>query len=1440
MRIKTLKRNSSNVTKRAAQYMFKRINEINLNLNVLLRLKKELERELDESLYYSSSSENAPDNREEKRDETFYRDVKTKLESVCKNINERYQEIATIEARYQEFCLRVRKTGLMNISRLMVELDTGGNIRLEEGKNGDVWFHSCVDLVKSRFFAHDFEDLDIKNLRVTRVTRIHNRFLRNRFEQQLDSMVDTTDPNYKRSLEYLFYGESLDPETNLFAVIEEGFPSARAYKKRGFDASVSLSNSVSICEVPRLLKLHSDAETIEGSLLIAKVFLGSFTSEKPGTRERKTPRKNDENSNSVSQENYPNYDSVYRVKPDDTKQRTWFIFDHQLIMPEYLVEYELEKSDFKSPKKRKEDEPSELILRDLAPTSEVDAVDIRSHAVAYQKFVKHCITETDPVDSNDICSITLSMPPSLKARKKINVISQFTLTQIVPPSEPFQNLTYLNLYGNNIRKIEGLETMINLQILVLSFNEIQKIEGLDELTKLQKLELGFNLIKKIEGLGTLSALTHLELNNNLLYRLEDLQTLRQYPLSNSLMSLNLKNNAICEIRSYKHMAIRRLPNLIELDGIDVTSTDRALAQEKLTSISYNMISQAVNNKITTPVYGQFEVPTTPTSPIKERVDMEDSWIGMVSELDLSDKGIRTIQNLEKLTNMRSLNLANNEISRIEGLHECMKIQELSLENNRIVRIEGLSSLLSLRKLELGKNKISKLENLDLLARLSQLSLEDNEIDSLQGIDRLVNLMELYIGNNRIKSLQEVMHMKNLPKLIILDLSGNPVCNCNVVEDEVGTGDNNWANGVNMYRLFSIFHLKKLKVLDGVSIDVSEVNLAKEEFSGKMTRDILIDRTYGSTNQTSINFANITVLNLNNSNLKTLTNQLEEFVSLRELNLDHNLIHSINGLQNVTWLTVLRLSYNRIEAAVTANNTPLSNAFGKVIEKLVHLEVLTLDNNHIASIAALQLGKLRKLRLLSIKGNSLTRVDGLDGLVSLEKLFVDRNKIRGLEDRCLLAVPNLQELHMDDNSLRSLDGIRPLSNLIGLYCNNNRISEVVEIEKLVLLKRLRDMYLLSNPIVKKQLYRMTVAYKIPSVHNLDGKEITPEERERAMIMFNPDYYHPMLGANSQMQQYQQHQMMMQQQQQLTNANLANNMNTYIQQQQQQYQNENQVINPNINSRVPVRVSSLNFEYGDRAATAGNLQQSQPNLNSTTPTTFQGYPPVPSNHYYNTPTTTVVSPQQLQQQQLLTTTPINSVTKDKTGTPTQQREYDRFLMRASSTSRKSLSRTSGLLGGRDVIVSGTPPTQEVKPQQQQAPPQPVRSNSGGTERSNQLPLTAISTNNGGSVINVNVNALNSGNQPSSSQTPSAQSNISMDSAFQVKKVPMSSGFLFSGGLSTKPSPLGLDTSKSKKLSFGSNTVRAQPGAQSSHHFKMQSNQNQVMSLSNTPRSNMFPKV
>ena len=79
--------------------------------------------------------------------------------------------------------------------RMMVELETGGNVRLEDGSPGKDWRDECAALVRARFrgtgarLAGD-DGPRVSGLRVTRVTRITNRALRERYEKAVIARAD--------------------------------------------------------------------------------------------------------------------------------------------------------------------------------------------------------------------------------------------------------------------------------------------------------------------------------------------------------------------------------------------------------------------------------------------------------------------------------------------------------------------------------------------------------------------------------------------------------------------------------------------------------------------------------------------------------------------------------------------------------------------------------------------------------------------------------------------------------------------------------------------------------------------------------------------------------------------------------------------------------------------------------------------------------------------------------------------------------------------------------------------------------------------------------------------------------------------------------------------------------------------------------------------------
>ena len=254
MRIKTLKRNTNNVIRKAQEAMNAKISLINLNMNVLLRQRKGIQGALEEFEYLpinsgggdggqstageaveesvskndsneeSSRKQTEMENEEgrggtsnpvrdslsprmQKHTPGYQSKLRKKLKALDDAIANKAEIISRMEGLFEQLKRHLCDVSEENISRLIVELETGGNIRLEDGKATDVWYSSCVDLLKSRFFARDFRAYGVGDIRVNRVTRIHNRFLRNRFDAAMEDLMrknNIAPGGGKRQLEYLF------------------------------------------------------------------------------------------------------------------------------------------------------------------------------------------------------------------------------------------------------------------------------------------------------------------------------------------------------------------------------------------------------------------------------------------------------------------------------------------------------------------------------------------------------------------------------------------------------------------------------------------------------------------------------------------------------------------------------------------------------------------------------------------------------------------------------------------------------------------------------------------------------------------------------------------------------------------------------------------------------------------------------------------------------------------------------------------------------------------------------------------------------------------------------------------------------------------------------------------------------------------------------------
>ncbi|OPZ94418.1 MAG: Internalin-A precursor [Firmicutes bacterium ADurb.Bin419] len=289
-------------------------------------------------------------------------------------------------------------------------------------------------------------------------------------------------------------------------------------------------------------------------------------------------------------------------------------------------------------------------------------------------------------------------------------------------------------------------------------------------------------ITDLDGIQSLSNLNYLDLSNN---KIKDVTPLRELTKLNILY---LKGN---QISDYSPLAA---------------------IYNQLNLRDFNMEFGIYDRNIESEIRAKAGKPSG-------KLSLEDMQV--VTELDLSNKGIVDLQGIQYLTNLRELDLTGNNIKFIDNLKNLTSLQELSLNQNSIENIQALSYLKNLEQLDLFSNQISDLSPLAELVKLKQLSvmenkisdvsmlknllnleilvLQNNEISDISSLGNLVNLKELYLGQNKIEDISmmgtlsgleilmlkdnkisDITGLKDLHELQELYLNGNPVTDYSVL------------------------------------------------------------------------------------------------------------------------------------------------------------------------------------------------------------------------------------------------------------------------------------------------------------------------------------------------------------------------------------------------------------------------------------------------------------------------------------------------------------------------------------------------------------------------------------------------------------------------------------------------------------------------------------
>ncbi|XP_061469286.1 leucine-rich repeat-containing protein 9 isoform X2 [Rhineura floridana] len=1022
-----------------------------------------------------------------------------------------------VETIYQVEVKKKKKASNLAVQFLLTELETVGNTRFEEGSPSDTWFNSCYELILSRFCAWDFKAYGITGVKVNRVIRLHNRILRLRFEEKFQFFLDKEDLNesinYRKMLEYLFYVSPPDvplKKNQLIQILEEGFQETK--KVPGSKEGILLSNSLSICECPRIEYLQTQGRSRgdsedpfrRGKLIIAKVFLGHSTpahetepitqASYPGANSVYRSRRPSlnaictANSETVDQQEKPKSSEVcssmeYENCDCNLRQCEWFVFDHNLVLPEYVVEFEYITSV-----------KVEALFSSL---SNVIGEEGRRNAAGF--VLSRDLQRDDEV---------LSMKPIIKPKPKIVCLDEKTVLAVAK-ANIYSQIMILNLHGNRLSKLRDISKLTGLRKLIISFNEFTCLDDVYHLPNLEYFDASHNHVITLEGIRGLNKLKHLDLSWNQLKKAgEEIGVLRKH--TPMVLSLDIRHNPWHKPASVRLSVIGQLRALTHFDGILITEEEAAaaiqfMADSKITQASLVEHSRTDQERLRILSVLPYAKILTQISENKVEV-FQNNWLSRITMLDLDGQHLCRINGLEKLENLRWASFSNNNLTKIEGLDYCHNLEELTVDGNCICTLEGISKLCKLMRLSANNNHLTSLERnvFDNLVHLHYLSLENNRITSLAGLQKAYALIELYISNNYVSSNQEIYQLKGLNNLVILDMYGNLI---------VWKQDN--------YRLFVIFHIPSLKALDCIAVEATEIENAKDLFGGKLNADMIAERLGHS------NFSKMQELNWTASMIRMVDlAPADQFKNITSVNLQNNNLTSFSGLVYLPNVKVLCLNYNHIDSILPRQKPPnhLTNRqllYQKVTSSgygqhgaskgsrdgggneslppiMESLEVLHLGYNGITNLALLQISRLKNLKFLFLQGNEISQIEGLDGLQLLQELVLDHNRVKAINENSFAKQSSLVALHLEENRLRELNNLHCLVKLQKLFLGLNRIQDLSELEKLDCLPCIKELSIYGNPVSRKICHRPLLVFNLPNLQVLDGVTVSPEERARAEV------------------------------------------------------------------------------------------------------------------------------------------------------------------------------------------------------------------------------------------------------------------------------------------------------------------------------------------------------
>ena len=359
---------------------------------------------------------------------------------------------------------------------------------------------------------------------------------------------------------------------------------------------------------------------------------------------------------------------------------------------------------------------------------------------------------------------------------------------------------------------------------------------------------------------------------------------------------------------------------------------------------------------------------------------------------------------ERLEGITELNLPNKGIESLEGLENCKGLKKLNLRGNKIIDIEPIKELCEkqgmfsvMTYLDLRENKIQDISPIKDMSRyLNTLYLENQNIE----VNESVNKADMN------GSYETECTLKGLDGSLITPyaIKANGILNGSYSQGKI-----NWTNLNDDSNKLEYEYSQN---------DISFGFGGKANFTGKVTINLTVK-------EETVNIPD-----------KNLENKLIELLSYKGVkvtsgNITKSMLEKFDGSLDLIGLNITNpegLQYTKVKYLDLANNK-LSDEDLSVIKEIKTLESLDLHDNNISNIS--DLSGLTKLTKLELANNKIENISALEGLVNIEELDLSNDwekttnkNVNKISDISVLSkLTKLKYIKLDGNAISDITPIK---------------------------------------------------------------------------------------------------------------------------------------------------------------------------------------------------------------------------------------------------------------------------------------------------------------------------------------------------------------------------------------------------------------------------------